>query len=177
MNTTDRHWMALDHLINYMRGTLTKPLILRPNQGQDVNWGGKGSRSQHGYIGLLWGAPVMWNSKQQTCIASSTCQAEYMAMPYASKACLWIGQGLIGIAGHFTPTLLLDNKAAIQIAGDSGSRKNSRHIKREFHLVNELLTTNQIKIQWISTEQQKADIMTKALGKNKVQRFYNGILE
>ncbi|MBW0488570.1 hypothetical protein O181_028285 [Austropuccinia psidii MF-1] len=36
MNTTDRHWMALDHLISYMRGTSTKSLILKPNQGQDV---------------------------------------------------------------------------------------------------------------------------------------------
>ncbi|MBW0500686.1 hypothetical protein O181_040401 [Austropuccinia psidii MF-1] len=168
----------------YMQGTSTKSLVLRPDQGQDVlnvfvdaNWGGEGSRSQHGYVGLLWGAPVMWNSKRQTCIASSTCQAEYMAISYSSKACLWIGQGLIGIAEHFTPTLLLDNKAAIQIAGDRGSRKNSRHIKGEFHLVNELLTKNQIKIGWISTEQQKADIMTKALGKNKLQRFYEGVLE
>ncbi|MBW0507984.1 hypothetical protein O181_047699 [Austropuccinia psidii MF-1] len=183
INTTDQHWVALDHLINYVQGTSTKSLILRPSQEQDflnvfvdANWGGKGSRSQHGYVGLLWGAPIMWNSKRQTCIASSTCQAEYMAMLYASKVCLWISQGLIGIAGHFTPTLLSDNKAAIQIAGDSG-RKKSRHIRREFHLTNELLTTNQIKIRWISTEQQKADIMTKALGKNKVQRFYKGILE
>ncbi|MBW0538339.1 hypothetical protein O181_078054 [Austropuccinia psidii MF-1] len=153
MNTTDRHWLALNHLINYVRGTSTKSLILRPNRGQDVlqvfvdaNWGGEGSRSQHGYVGLLWGAPIMWNSKRQTCIASSTCQAEYMAMSFASKACLWISQGLIGVAGHFAPTLLSDNKAAVQIAGDSGSRKNSRHIRREFHLTNELVATNQIRI-------------------------------
>ncbi|MBW0539312.1 hypothetical protein O181_079027 [Austropuccinia psidii MF-1] len=159
-------------------------LILRPHHGQDVlnvfvdaNWGGEGSRSQHGYVGLLWGAPIMWNSKRKTCIASSTCQAEYMAMSFASKACLWISQGLIGVAGPFTPTLLSDNKAAVQIAGDSGSRKNSRHIRREFHLTNELVATNQIRIRWISTEKQKADIMTKALGKIKVQQFYEGIFE
>ncbi|MBW0541875.1 hypothetical protein O181_081590, partial [Austropuccinia psidii MF-1] len=176
MNTTDRHWLALNHLIGYVWGTLLKSLILRPSRGQDVfnifvdaNWGGEGSRSQHGYVGLLWGVPVMWNSKRQTCITSSTCQAEYMAMSFASRACLWISQGLIGIAGHFTPTLLSDNKAAIQIVGDSGSRKNSRHIRQEFHLTNELLVTNQIKIQWINTAKQKADIMTKALGKIKVQ--------
>ncbi|MBW0490863.1 hypothetical protein O181_030578 [Austropuccinia psidii MF-1] len=182
MNTTDWHWLALNHLIGYVRGTLSKSLILRPSRGQDVlnifvdtNWGGKGSRSQHGYVGLLWGAPIMWNLKRQTCIASSTCQAEYMAMSFASKACLWISQGLTSVAGHFTPTLLLDNKTAIQIAGDSGSRKNSRHIRREFHLTNELLVTNQIKAQWISTAKQKADIMTKALGKIKVQQFYEGI--
>ncbi|MBW0499377.1 hypothetical protein O181_039092 [Austropuccinia psidii MF-1] len=153
MNTTDWHWMALDRLINYVQGTSTKSSILRPSHKQDVlnvfvdaNWGGRGSRSQHGYVGLLWGAPIMWNSKKHTCISLSTCQAEYIAMLYASKECLWIGQGLIGIAGHFTPTLLSDNKAAIQIAGDSGSRKNSRQIRWEFHLKNELLMTNQIKI-------------------------------
>ncbi|MBW0556238.1 hypothetical protein O181_095953 [Austropuccinia psidii MF-1] len=184
MNTKNRHWMALDHLINYVWGTSKKSLILGPSQEQDIlnvfvdaNWGGKGSRSQHGYVGLLWGAPIMWNSKRQTCIALYTFQAEYMAMLYASKAFLWISQGLIGIAGNFTPTLVLDNKAAIQIAGDSGSRKNLRHIRQEFHLTTELLTTTKIKIWWISTEQQKADIMTKALGKNKVQCFYKGILE
>ncbi|MBW0538885.1 hypothetical protein O181_078600 [Austropuccinia psidii MF-1] len=99
-----------------------------------------------------------------------------MALSFAAKACMWVTQGLSKVAGHFTPILLSDNKAAIKIAGDSGSNKNSRHIKREFHMTNELLVTNQIKLKWVGTTEQLADIMTKSLGRNKVDSFCEKIL-
>ncbi|MBW0538886.1 hypothetical protein O181_078601 [Austropuccinia psidii MF-1] len=76
MNTNQQHWTALNHLINYLQRTSGRSLSIAANTGEDTlsifvdaNWGGEGSRSQHGYMGFLWGAPVMWNSKRQTCVA------------------------------------------------------------------------------------------------------------
>ncbi|MBW0526618.1 hypothetical protein O181_066333 [Austropuccinia psidii MF-1] len=183
MNTTLKHWAALDHLIAYMRGSMDKALVIQSN-GQDktlevyidANWGGEGSRSQHGFIVFLLGAPVAWNSKRQSCVASSTCQAEYMAMSFVAKAGTWISRNIAAITGNITPILLSDNQSAIKIAADSGSRKNSRHFQREFHLINEWVTNNHVRIKWISSENQKADIFTKKLAKIKVDMFCKGIV-
>ncbi|MBW0493248.1 hypothetical protein O181_032963 [Austropuccinia psidii MF-1] len=174
MGTTNKHWAALEHLINYLRGTRNRRLNIEVDKGEaglkvfvDANWGGEGSRSQHGFIGLLWGAPISWNSKRQTCVASSTCQAEYMALFLAARAGIWITQEMSAVQRGMIPTLLSDNKAAIQIATNSGSRKNSRHINREFHLINEMIITGQVSLDWVKSEEQKADIFTKRLGRQK----------
>ncbi|MBW0479450.1 hypothetical protein O181_019165 [Austropuccinia psidii MF-1] len=83
INTTPKNWEELDHLISYMRGTKNKALLIESEGKEemlkvyvDANWGGEGSRSQHGFIGFYMGSPVAWNSKRQTCVASLTCQAE-----------------------------------------------------------------------------------------------------
>ncbi|MBW0471448.1 hypothetical protein O181_011163 [Austropuccinia psidii MF-1] len=183
MNTTPKHWAALDHLIAYMRGSLDKALVIQSTKYDkslkvyvDANWGGEGSRSQHGFIVFLMGAPIAWNSKRQTCVASSTCQAEYMVMSFAAKTRTWISQNVAAITGKITPLLLSDNQSAVKIATNSGSRKNSRHIQREFHLINELITNQQVRIKWIASGDQKADIFTKKLAKIKVNEFCKGIL-
>ncbi|MBW0589512.1 hypothetical protein O181_129227 [Austropuccinia psidii MF-1] len=123
MNTSATHWAALNHLINYIRGTRMKTLeigLQRQEEGLkmyvDVNWGGEASRSQHGFIGFLWGSPVAWNSRRQTCVASSTCQAEYMALSFAARAGMWISQSVRLAFPDVVPTLISDNKAAIKIA-------------------------------------------------------------
>ncbi|MBW0539433.1 hypothetical protein O181_079148 [Austropuccinia psidii MF-1] len=182
MNTTRKHWAALEYLINYVRGTQINSLKIEADNNKeamemyvDANWGGEASRSQHGFIGFLWGSPVTWNSRRQTCVASSTCQAEYMALSFAARAGIWLSQAINTVFDGIVPTLISDNKAAIQIASDSGSRKNSRHIQREFHLINELLTTKRVTISWIKSEDQKADIFTKRLGKLKIKRFNEDI--
>ncbi|MBW0479542.1 hypothetical protein O181_019257 [Austropuccinia psidii MF-1] len=183
MGTTSKHWAALEHLISYLRGTRNKRLGIEADEGEtglkifvDENWGGEGSRSQHGFIGIFWGVPISWNSKRQTCIASSTCQAEYMALSLAARAGMWITQVVSAVQHGIVPTLLSDNRAAIQIATNSGSRKNLRHIRREFHLINEMITMGQVSLDWVNSEGQKADIFTKKLGQQKVKQSMEKVL-
>ncbi|MBW0472233.1 hypothetical protein O181_011948 [Austropuccinia psidii MF-1] len=96
-------------------------------------------------------APVGWNLSRQTCVASSACQEEYMAISLAAKAGTWISQNIAAITGNITPLLLSDNQSAVKIATNSWSRKNSRHIQREFHLINELVTNEHVPIKWVGS--------------------------
>ncbi|MBW0462591.1 hypothetical protein O181_002306 [Austropuccinia psidii MF-1] len=114
------------------------------------------------------GSPVAWNSKRQTCVALSTCQAEYMEMSFAARAGMCISQSITPITRRITPTLLLDNQLAVKITNDSGSRKNSRHIKCKFHLINEMIVNKEVTIKWITSREQKVDIFTKKQAKVKV---------
>ncbi|MBW0520928.1 hypothetical protein O181_060643 [Austropuccinia psidii MF-1] len=137
----------------------------------NANWEGEGSRSQHGFCIILFGTMVAWNSKQQSCIASLTCQAKYMVLSFDAKEALWLASNLEDVIGHQCPVLVLDNKLAIQIGNNSSSKKKSRHIQREFHIINELVVSKKVTINWIATTEQMADIFNKAQGKIKTNQF------
>ncbi|KAI7958341.1 hypothetical protein MJO29_006558 [Puccinia striiformis f. sp. tritici] len=168
------HWAALDHLIS---SHLALPILASdtvPNpitMFVDANWGGKGARLVHGYLSKAWGAPVSWSSKRQTCIARSTCQAEYMALSFALKDACYISSLLSGFLLLPSPLILSDNKAAVHISKDCGTRKEHRHVNCKFHIINELLYKEKVRLEWISTHLQQADIFTKALGWRSVSDF------
>ncbi|MBW0490169.1 hypothetical protein O181_029884 [Austropuccinia psidii MF-1] len=178
MGTTQEHWLALEHLISYMRGTCDMGiLIANDNKSSeircyvDANWGGEGDRSTHGYLLLHGKNPISWQSKRQTTIASSTAQAEYMSLSFAVRECIWVSNLFQPILGELIPTMLSDNKTAIGISTASMSRKQTRHLIRDFNLINEYITCGKIKLQWISTDHQLADILTKPVGFIKTGQF------
>ncbi|MBW0531163.1 hypothetical protein O181_070878 [Austropuccinia psidii MF-1] len=177
INAQHNHWKALKHLVDYINTTKHQTFKIGVDNTRkemevyvNANWGGEGSRSQHGFCIILFGTMVAWSLKQQSCISSSTCQAKYMALSFAAKEALWLASNLEDVIGHQCP-VLLSNKAAIQIANNSSSKKKSRHIHRELHIINELVVNKKVTINWIATTEQMADIFTKAQGKLKTNQF------
>ncbi|MBW0511957.1 hypothetical protein O181_051672 [Austropuccinia psidii MF-1] len=182
MCATTTHWNALEHLIAYLRRTKDLGILILTNNTKnkltcyvDANWGGEGNHSTHGYLLLHGKNPIAWQSKQQIIVASSTAQAEYIALSFAAKECLWISHLFASTTGHLIPYMLSDNKTAIRIANDSLSRKQTRHLIREFNLINEYIVRGKIHLDWISTNFQLADIMTKSIGSIKTKQFTNVI--
>ncbi|MBW0531056.1 hypothetical protein O181_070771 [Austropuccinia psidii MF-1] len=182
MATNQHHWYALRHLISYLGSTIEESLLIRANTNGkvaemyvDANWGGEGSRSQQGYIGLLWGAPVVWDLKRQACVASSTFQAEYMALAFGAKDFLWVINNFRFVLGGVIPQLYSDNMAAIKVASNEGSRKKAKHVEREYHVIDELVVKKKVMLSWVRLVEQLADIFTKNLGAKKVQSFKKGI--
>ncbi|MBW0526963.1 hypothetical protein O181_066678 [Austropuccinia psidii MF-1] len=178
MNAQHNHWKALKHLVDYINTTKHQTSKIGVDKTRRVmevyinaNWGGEGSRSQHGFCIILYGTMGAWNSKQKSCIASLTCQAEYMALSFAAREALWLASNLEDVIGHQCPVLLLDNKSAIQIANNSSSKKKSRHNQIEFHIINELVVSKKVTISWIATTEKMADIFTKAQGKIKTNQI------
>ncbi|MBW0527999.1 hypothetical protein O181_067714 [Austropuccinia psidii MF-1] len=167
---TVEHWDALRHLIGYLRFTHDKGIFISKSTASlmrcyvDANWGGEASRSTHGYILFHGTNPIAWQSKRQATVAASTAQAEYLALSFTAKESLWISHLFAPILKIPTPTLLSDNKTAIGIANDTVSRKQTRHLIREFNVINEYVVRGKIMLEWISTKDQLADIMTKSLG-------------
>jgi hypothetical protein len=125
------HWSALDHLIAYVCFTASTALPIHASGDAndcirtfvDANWGGEGSRSVHGFISTVWGAPISWGLKQQTCAARSSCQAEYMALSFGSKDCCYINSLLSQFIPVTPPLIFSDNKAVVHFSKDCGTRK------------------------------------------------------
>ncbi|MBW0537089.1 hypothetical protein O181_076804 [Austropuccinia psidii MF-1] len=156
-------------------------LISKKNQSSqrncfvDANWGGKGNRSTHGYLVMHGLNPIAWQSKRQTTIASSTAQAEYMALLFSATETLWLYHLLHNILKNTPPTLLLDNKTSVGILTDWMNCKQTRHLIRDFSIIKEYVATRKLTLQCISTSNQLADIMTKPLGSMKTKQFISEI--
>ncbi|MBW0488278.1 hypothetical protein O181_027993 [Austropuccinia psidii MF-1] len=80
MNSQHNNWKALRHLVDFINTTKHQTLKVRVDNTRrnvevyvDTNWGGEGSRSQHGFCIVLYGTMVAWSSKRKSCIASSIC--------------------------------------------------------------------------------------------------------
>ncbi|MBW0540204.1 hypothetical protein O181_079919 [Austropuccinia psidii MF-1] len=98
-----------------------------------------------------------------------------MALSFAARECLWMTHLFRPVLGPGIPKLYSDNKTSVNIALNVASQKQTRHLIREFNLVNEYITKKKISLSWISTHNQLADILTKPLGPLKVTQFLSSL--
>ena len=61
--------------------------------------------------------------------------------------------------------LLVDNKSAIAVSKNPVHHDRSKHIDTKYHFVRDYVDNGSIDIDHVSTQNQLADILTKALGK------------
>jgi hypothetical protein len=81
-----------------------------------------------------------------------------MALSFASKDTCYVSLLVSKFFSVIPPLLLSNNKAAVYISKDCGTRKEHCHINREFHTINKLLYPNIVWLDWISTNNQLANI-------------------
>ncbi|MCO5602216.1 hypothetical protein L7F22_056344 [Adiantum nelumboides] len=64
-----------------------------------------------------------------------------------------------------------DNLSSIQLAWNPVSHVRTKHIEVHYHFIKERVLDNDIDLAYIGTEDQPADLFTKALGTEKLRRF------
>jgi len=92
------HWMAVKRIFQYLQGTLQMKLQFDVTTSKEVfgycdaDWGGdlEDRRSTTGFVFMIRGEAISWNSKWQPTIALSTMEAKYMANTQAIKEAIWI---------------------------------------------------------------------------------------
>jgi hypothetical protein len=95
----------------------------------------------------------------------SSCEAEYIAGTSTSCQVVWLSWLLSKIIDKEVqqPVLKIDNKSAISLIRNLVLNEKSRHIHTRYHLMREYEANGQICVQFIRTEQQLGDILTKSL--------------
>ncbi|KAH9459513.1 hypothetical protein Pst134EA_033031 [Puccinia striiformis f. sp. tritici] len=172
-NPSESHWRALDCLVGYVKKTAGKKLEYK-GKGEglrlwtEANWGGEHERSTTGYVMMYGGDAIAWGSRRQTVVALSTCAAEYLALSEGSQHLAHMLNILGDLDHHPKLTIHVDNEAAILIATDNASKKKTRYLQRAFYFVNDLIRANDIALEWTSTVNQVADVLTKRLGPTKM---------
>ena len=126
-------------------------------------------KSSSGYIIKLFGNTVIWSTRKQQSVSLSSAEAEYIALSQASCEIRWIQQILqeMGLNKDKQPSIVYeDNKSCINIANNAMNPKRLKHIDIRFHHVKDLIEKKYIYLEYIPTEQQQADILTKPLPKD-----------
>jgi len=93
------------------------------------------------------------------------------------------GKWLLNLLEEFMPwkkstvlKVLSDNQAAIAIAQNDVDHQRTKHIDIRHHFIRENVKNGLIQLQWINTNDQLADILTKALQKNVLNRLVERIM-
>ena len=96
-----------------------------------------------------------------------------MAMTHASKEAIWIQQFLHDI--HFPlsdpTTLLVDNQGAIVLASNPTFHTCTKHIGVRHHFIRERVEGRDISLEYVPTNDQVVDVLTKALPYDKHSVF------
>ena len=125
-------------------------------------------RSISGLIVFVGSTPVLWHSKRQGCIATSTYCAEFISMRSAVEEAISIRYMLrcLGIPVTKPTDLFSDNFGVIQSAEIPEGELKKKHIAISYHYVREAIAAQIVNAIWIRSAENFADICTKALGSN-----------
>eukprot|EP00253_Pinus_taeda_P014360 PITA_14360 len=149
----------------------------------DSDWAGDPDdrKSTAGYVFTLGSGPITWACKKQAAISLSSAEAEYRGAVEASKEALWLRQILseFGFEQQHPTTLWCDNQSAIQLCKDPVQHQRSKHIELHMHFIRKLIHDHVLEVQYCSTDDQVADIFTKALTEAKFTklRYLLGVQE
>ena len=126
----------------------------------------KTRRSITGIIGYVGSTPVVWYSKRQGAVATSTYSAEFMALRQGTEECVNMRYMLrcLGVPVKKACNLFGDNLGVIQNATNIDVDVKKKHVALSFHLVRESIAAGVTIPMWISGKKNTADIMTKQIG-------------
>lgn len=148
----------------------------------DSDWAGDYDtrKSTSGFISSVGSAAISWSSKLQPTVALLTCEAEYIGQTNATKEAIWLRRLLNEIrpetANEPQATIIYcDNQGAIALAKNPQFHARTKHIDIQHHFVREKINEGAVQLEYIKTEGQVADGLTKALDKIRFERFRKAI--
>ncbi|CAI7863684.1 unnamed protein product [Closterium sp. NIES-53] len=122
-------------------------------------------RSSQGYTFSLNSGSVSWRSTRLSSVLSSSCEAEIYAGAMAAQELRWFTYLLtdLGEQPRSPPFLYVDNKAMIALCQEHRLEHITKHITLRYFLARELQQHGQIRLAYVASTANTADIFTKAL--------------
>jgi hypothetical protein len=166
---TTAHWTAGMRVLAYLHGT--QDMGLQYNADHDLvgfvdSAYGADKDTLHstmGYAFMYNGAGVSWASKKQRHVATSTVEAEYVAFHLAAQHAIWLQQLLFEKVSRKGPVIInCDSTGCISNLNNPITSSHTKHIDVRFHRSREFVVDNMLVSKYISTEENVADVCTKA---------------
>jgi hypothetical protein len=178
-NPSLQHYTALKRVLRYLNGTKSYRITYKAKSESDDNFVGFAdaayanadeSRSTIGYVFLAGDAAITWSSKKLSLTSLSSTQAEYVALSEAAREACWLRNLYteLGLLNEEQPTVIVgDNEGAIALTQNPQFHKRTKHIEVRWHWIRELVQEGTIAIESRRDPEQTADILTKALHREK----------
>jgi len=108
---------------------------------------------------------ISWESKKQTSVASSSKEAENIAVCAPTQEALWLSRLLKEFGCQFSKpvTLLEVNQACIYYSRNPGDFQGTKHIDQKYFFLRERVNEGNVIFHKVKTTVYLADIFTKPL--------------
>ena len=185
-NPSTQHWQAIHRVLKYLKKTMDYSLTYTGYPSvlegyTDASWisNTEDNSSTSGWVFLLGGGAISWASKKQTCITSSTMESEFVALAAAGKEAEWLKNLLLEIPLWFKPmapiSIRCDSAATLAKAYSQMYNGKSRHLGVRHSMIRELIMNGVISIEFVRSQQNLADHLTKGLARDLVIKSAKGM--
>ncbi|CAI7754148.1 unnamed protein product, partial [Closterium sp. NIES-53] len=175
------HWDAAKRVLRYLCSTSGMGLVLGGRglvvlTGHvDASWVDDSAtqRSLQGYTFSLGSGSVSWRSTRSSSVLSFSCEAGIYAGVMAAQELRWLTYLLtdLGEQPRLPPVLYVDNKAMIALCQEHRLEHRTKHIALRYFLARDLQQRSQLRLAYVATRANTADVFTKALPPGDHQRF------
>ncbi|GKC14476.1 putative ribonuclease H-like domain-containing protein [Tanacetum coccineum] len=177
VNPKSSHLHAVKRIFRYLKGQpklglwypKDSPFDLVAYTDSDYAGASLDRKSTTGGCQFLGCRLISWQCKKQTVVANSTTEAEYIAASNCCGQVLWIQNQLLDYGYNFMQTKIhIDNESTICIVKNPVFHSKTKHIEIRHHFIRDSNEKKLIQMIKIHTDQNVADLLTKAFD---VSRF------
>ncbi len=175
-NPKESHLCAVKRIFRYLNGTkdlglwYPKTTSFELVSYSDADFAGCkiDRKSTSGTCHFLGHSLVSWFSKKQNSVALSTAEAEYIAAGSSCAQTLYMKQQLEDFKISFQNTpIFCDNTSAICLTRNPILHSRTKHIEIRHHFLRDHVQKGDVRLEFISTDLQLADIFTKPLPEDR----------
>jgi hypothetical protein len=179
------HFEAAQRVLQYIRGTRNLGILITGDSDDDLNAFADSDHcsetdrlSRNGYV-IYWGTtPISWGSKKYTsAVPLSTTESEFYAATLAGTNALHLRNMTAelkamqplnhDLSKKLQPvTLWIDNLSCIKVLKRDGFECGTKHIDIRHLWIKKEIQQKRLKVEYVPTKDQAADILTKPLSKN-----------
>ena len=175
------HLVVAKHVMRYLKGMVDYGLsYTRDHEFKlygytDSDWAGSVSnrKSTSGGCFSLGSTMISWLSRKQYSVSLYIVEAEYIVTCSASCEAIWIRK-LLSYLFDFdmdATMILCDNRSCMKMTENPMFHDKRKHIEIWYLYIRDMVQKGDIKLQYLSTNEQVVDVLTKPLSRVKFEHF------
>jgi hypothetical protein len=116
---------------------------------------------------------ISWGSRKQKYVALSTTKADYMAACEACTEAIWLRKLISDLFDQIPESTIIycDNQSCIRLPEQPVFHERSKHIEIKYYFIRDKVQEGEVKLEYIPSDEQTADILTKPLSRIKFAYF------
>jgi hypothetical protein len=175
------NWIAAKQVLTYIHETINYGLRYTTSSDiqlhgfTDFDWAGsvEDRKSTSSMCFNLGSAMISWGSRKPKTIALSTAKAEYMAACEACTEAVWLRKLISDLFDQIPESTIIycDNQSCIRLSEHPVFHERSKHIEIKYYFIRDKFQEGEVKLEYIPTDEQTTDILTKPLSRIKFAYF------
>lgn len=178
----EEHYAAAKHCYLYLKGTCDHWLVLgSPNFTPTVGYADSDGMSTYGNKPIMGYAfkyndsLISWSSKRGTLVTLSVTEAELYALAHASTEAIYLKGFISDILNTQLEPITIHTDSASTLAilrtPEEQHTQRTKHFEIRKNFITDRISQKYITVKHVSTNEQLADLLTKALSSDKNKRF------